>query len=158
LRDNFTRLGLEIETVAADALEWQSEPFDAVLLDAPCSSTGTIRRHPDIPWIKGEADLAALTSLQTRLLDRAVELTRPGGVLFYCVCSREPEEGEDLIAALLARDTRVSRKPIVPQDVAGAAEFISAAGDLRTLPTHWADSEPRWGGLDGFYGARLLRN
>jgi 16S rRNA (cytosine967-C5)-methyltransferase len=158
LRENFTRLGLAIETVAADALEWQSEPFDAVLLDAPCSSTGTIRRHPDVPWIKGEADLAALTSLQTRLLDRAVELTRPGGTLVYCVCSLEPEEGEDQIAALLARDTRVSRKPIAPADVAGVAEFISAAGDLRTLPTHWPDSEPRWGGLDGFYGSRLLRN
>ena len=74
------------------------EPFDAVLLDAPCSSTGTIRRHPDVPWLKSEADLSALTSLQQRLLDRAVELLKPGGTLVYCICSLEPEEGEDQIA------------------------------------------------------------
>ena len=99
------------ETVAADALEWQAGPFDAVLLDAPCSSTGTIRRHPDVPWLKTEADLARLTALQQRLLDRAVELLKPGGTLVYCVCSLEPEEGEQQIAALLARDPRVARKP-----------------------------------------------
>ena len=77
--ENFARLALTAETVAADVLEWQAGPFDAVLLDAPCSSTGTIRRHPDVPWLKSEADLAVLISLQQRLLDRAVELTKPGG-------------------------------------------------------------------------------
>ena len=110
LRENLARLCLEVETVAADALEWQAEPFDAVLLDAPCSSTGTIRRHPDVPWLKTEADLSALTSLQQRLLDRAVDMLKPGGTLVYCVCSLEPEEGEDQIAALLARDPRVDAK------------------------------------------------
>ena len=108
--ENLTRLSLQAETVAADVLEWQAEPFDAVLLDAPCSSTGTIRRHPDVPWLKSEADLGALTALQPRLLDRAVELVRPGGTLVYCVCSLEPEEAEQQIAALLERDKRVDAR------------------------------------------------
>jgi 16S rRNA (cytosine967-C5)-methyltransferase len=157
LRENLSRLSLNAEIVVHDALEWQAGPFDAVLLDAPCSSTGTIRRHPDVPWLKSEADLSALTSLQQRLLDRAVELLKPDGRLIYCVCSLEPEEGEDQISALLARDSRVARQPIAPQDVFNRAEFVTAAGDLRTLPLHLPDSDPRWGGLDGFYATRLTR-
>ena len=157
LRENLSRLSLNAEIVVHDALEWQAGPFDAVLLDAPCSSTGTIRRHPDVPWLKSEADLSALTSLQQRLLDRAVELLKPGGRLIYCVCSLEPEEGEDQIAALLARDSRVARQPIASQDMFNRAEFVTAAGDLRTLPLHLPDSDPRWGGLDGFYATRLTR-
>jgi 16S rRNA (cytosine967-C5)-methyltransferase len=157
LRENLTRLGLKAHTVAADALEWQAGPFDAVLLDAPCSSTGTIRRHPDIPWLKSEADLPALTSLQQRLLDRAVDMLKPDGMLVYCVCSLEPEEGEEQISALLARDPRVVRNPLTAQDVFGRSEFVTDHGDLRTLPLHLPDSDPRWGGLDGFYGARLTR-
>jgi 16S rRNA (cytosine967-C5)-methyltransferase len=157
LRENLTRLSLQAETVAADALEWQSDPFDGVLLDAPCSSTGTIRRHPDVPWLKTEADITALTSLQQRLLDRAVELLKPGANLVYCVCSLEPEEAENQIAALLERDTRVARQPISAQDVFGHAEFLTAEGDLRTLPTQLPDPDSRWGGLDGFYAARLMR-
>jgi 16S rRNA (cytosine967-C5)-methyltransferase len=157
LRDNLSRLSLTAEIVAADALEWRSPPFDAVLLDAPCSSTGTIRRHPDIPWIKSETDITTLASLQTRLLDRAVELTQPGGTLIYCVCSLEPEEGEQQIEALLLRDPRVKRNAIKAGEVAGHAEFINAAGDLRTLPAQLPDPDPHWSGLDGFYAARLSR-
>lgn len=157
LRENLARLSLDAETVAADALEWQGGPFDAVLLDAPCSSTGTIRRHPDVPWLKTEADLAALISLQRRLLDRAVELLKPGATLVYCVCSLEPEESEQQIAALLARDERVARLAVTAQDVCGRAEFVSADGDLRTLPPQLPDPDPHWGGLDGFYAARLTR-
>ena len=156
--ENLTRLSLQAETVAADVLEWKAEPFDAVLLDAPCSSTGTIRRHPDVPWLKSEADLTALTALQQKLLDRAVELLAPGGILVYCVCSMEPEEAERQVAALLTRDPRVTRKPVAPQEVCGHAEFLTADGDLRTLPLHLSDPDPRWGGLDGFYAARLTRN
>lgn len=163
LKENLTRLGLTAETVAADALEWRPEssnggPFDAVLLDAPCSSTGTIRRHPDVPWLKAEADLTVLTSLQQRLLDHAVTLLRPGAMLVYCVCSLEPEEGEAQIAALLARNPSVARKPITASDVFGQGEFVTADGDLRTLPLHLPDPDPHWGGLDGFFAARLTRN
>ncbi len=158
LRENFTRLALTVETIAADALEWRPETqFDAVLLDAPCTSTGTIRRHPDVPWLKSEADLTVLTSLQQRLLDRAVELTKVGGTLVYCVCSLEPEEGERQIAALLARDPRVTRSPITASEVFGHDEFLTAEGELRTLPQYLPDPDPHWGGLDGFYAARLTR-
>ncbi len=96
-----------------------------------------------------------LTALQQRLLDRAVELLKPGGTLVYCICSLEPEEGEDQIAALLARDPRVARAPMAAPEVCGRAEFLTADGDLRTLPPQLPDPDPRWGGLDGFYAARL---
>jgi 16S rRNA (cytosine967-C5)-methyltransferase len=157
MRENLARLSLTVETVAADALDWQGGPFDGVLLDAPCSATGTIRRHPDIPWLKNEADLPVLTSLQQRLIDRAVELTKPGGTFVYCVCSLEPEEGQNQIETLLARDSRVTRSPISAQEVFGHAEFITTDGDLRTLPQQLPDPDPRWAGLDGFYAARLTR-
>lgn len=155
LRSNLARLGLTAEVVAADILEWTGGPFDAVLLDAPCSATGTIRRHPDIPYLKQESDLAALAALQQRLLDRAVALLRPGGTLIYCSCSLEPEEGEMQIAGLLAREPRLRRRPIAPADVAGHAEFITPAGDLRTLPCHLPDVDSRMAGIDGFYAARI---
>ena len=155
LRENLARLQLPAEIVAADVAEWQGGPFDAVLLDAPCSSTGTIRRHPDIPWLKSEADLTALVALQRRLLDRAIALIKPGGTVIYCVCSLEPEEAEAQIDALLGREPRVARQPIAADEVFGSAEFITPAGDLRTLPMQLADPDPRWGGLDGFYAARL---
>jgi 16S rRNA (cytosine967-C5)-methyltransferase len=157
LRENLTRLSLQAETITADVLEWQGGPFDAVLLDAPCSSTGTIRRHPDVPWLKSESDLAVLMSLQQRLLDRAVDLLKPGALLVYCVCSLEPEEGVNQIAALLARNSGVARKPITAQEAFGHAELVTADGDLRTLPLHLSDPDPRWGGLDGFYAARLVK-
>ncbi len=161
LRENLLRLSLRADTVAADVLEWRPDPsvapFDAVLLDAPCSATGTIRRHPDVPWLKTETDLTALTSLQQRLLDRALELLKTGGALVYCVCSLEPEEGAEQIAALLARNAGVARRPIVPEELAGHGEFITADGDLRTLPLHLPDPDPHWGGLDGFFAARLVK-
>src|SRR5262249_7770907 len=157
VRENLARLSVSAETVAADALDWQGGLFDGVLLDAPCSATGTIRRHPDIPWLKNEADLPVLTSLQQRLIDRAVELMKPGGTFVYCVCSLEPEEGQNQIETLLARDPRVMRSPISAQEVFGHAEFITTDGDLRTLPQQLPDPDPRWAGLDGFYAARLTR-
>jgi 16S rRNA (cytosine967-C5)-methyltransferase len=157
LRENLARLSLAAETIEADALEWQAEPFDAVLVDAPCSSTGTIRRHPDIPWLKREADVAAMASLQARLLDRGVALTRPGGILVYCTCSLEPEECEMQVSALLERTPGLVRRPLAAAEVGGQAEFVTEAGDLRTLPCHWSDPDPRMAGLDGFYAARLER-
>jgi 16S rRNA (cytosine967-C5)-methyltransferase len=155
LRENLTRLSLRAELVCADVAEWRAQPFDAVLLDAPCSSTGTIRRHPDVPWLKRAADIDALAALQGRLIERAVALTEPGGTLIYCTCSLEPEENENLIAALLARDDSVRRVPITAAEVCGRDEFISNVGDLRTLPCHLSDADSRWSGVDGFYAARL---
>ena len=157
LRENLLRLKLDADVVTADAAQWQGGPFDAVLIDAPCSSTGTIRRHPDIPWLKHEGDLKALTGLQARLLDRAAELVRPGGLLVYCTCSLEPEEGEDAIAALLGRNPALRRRPIVSGEVGGPTELISPDGDLRTLPCHLPDPDPRMSGLDGFFAARIER-
>jgi 16S rRNA (cytosine967-C5)-methyltransferase len=157
LRENLRRVGLSAETVVADVATWEAGPFDAVLLDAPCSASGTIRRHPDIPWRKSEADIANLSALQSRLLDHAIGLTRPSGTLVFCTCSLEPEEGEDVIAAALDRDRRIRRMPLDPAEIGGLAEFVTPQGDLRTLPCHWPDPEPRMGGLDGFYAARLER-
>jgi 16S rRNA (cytosine967-C5)-methyltransferase len=157
LRENLARLRLEAVLVNADATEWSAGPFDAVMLDGPCSSTGTIRRHPDIPWLKQEADLAGLVALQRRLLDRAVTLLKPGGTLIYCTCSLEPEEGLGQIEDLLGREPRLRRRPIAPSEIAGAGEFVTPAGDLRTLPLHWRAAEPRMAGLDGFFAARLQR-
>jgi 16S rRNA (cytosine967-C5)-methyltransferase len=148
-------LSLEAELVCTDVEEWTAEPFDAVLLDAPCSSTGTIRRHPDVPWLKQPSDLAALAALQRRLIARAATLTRPGGVLVYCTCSLEPEEGQQAIDEFLAREAGWRRVPIAPSELTGRAEFITRDGDLRTLPCHFPDSDQRFAGIDGFYAARL---
>jgi 16S rRNA (cytosine967-C5)-methyltransferase len=157
LRQNLARLGLTAETVAVDAAEWQSGPFDAVLLDAPCSSTGTIRRHPDIPWLKREADIAALAALQRKLLACAVELTKPGGTLIYCTCSLEPEEAEGVVEEALGRDSRLRRQRVDPADIGGLDALVTEAGDLRTLPHHLPDSNPQLSGIDGFFAARLSR-
>jgi 16S rRNA (cytosine967-C5)-methyltransferase len=162
LRDNLARLALNAEAVVADAAEWQGgnnkEGFDGILVDAPCTSTGTIRRHPDIGWLRQEADIAALTALQKRLLQRAATLLKSGGTLVYCTCSLEPEEGEQAVAAFLAAESSMRRVPIDAGEVAGLAEIITADGDLRTLPCHLPRDEPRLGGLDGFYAARLVKS
>ncbi|MEW6454293.1 MAG: RsmB/NOP family class I SAM-dependent RNA methyltransferase [Pseudomonadota bacterium] len=157
LRENLARLKLDAETVTTDAAQWQHEPFDAVLVDAPCSSTGTIRRHPDIPWLKSETDIAKLSALQSRLLDRAAMLTKPGGTLVYCTCSLEPEEGERAIAALLERNPGLKRSPITPAEVGGLSEIVTPDGAIRSLPCHLPDPEPQMSGLDGFYAARIIR-
>ena len=157
LRENLARLKLNVEIAAADALEWRGGPFDAVLLDAPCSSTGTIRRHPDVPWLKAEADVGVLTGLQAKLLDRSAGLLKPGGTLIYCVCSLEPEEGEAQIESLIARNPALERRLITADEVFGHRELVTPTGDLRTLPLHLPDPDARWGGLDGFFAARLVR-
>ena len=162
LRDNLVRLQLEAECVVADAAEWEGaksgEGFDGILIDAPCASTGTIRRHPDVAWLRTEADITALTALQKRLLQKAVSLLKPGGTLVYCTCSLEPEEGEQQIAALLAAEAGVRRARIEASEVAGLAEILGPEGDLRTLPCHLPHADPRLGGLDGFYAARLVKS
>jgi 16S rRNA (cytosine967-C5)-methyltransferase len=157
LRGNLARLHLSAETVAADVMQWRAGPFDAVLLDAPCSSTGTIRRHPDIPWLKRETDIATLAALQRRLVARAVELVRPGGLLVYCTCSLEPEEGIEVVRDLLDHAPDWRRQPVSAEEIPGRGEWLTPDGDLRTLPCHLDDPDSRWAGLDGFYAARLRR-
>jgi 16S rRNA (cytosine967-C5)-methyltransferase len=157
LRENLARLGLTAEVVTADATQWQAGPFDCVLIDAPCSSTGTIRRHPDIAWLKREGDLAGLVDLQRRLLMQAVNLVRPGGTIVFCTCSLEPEEGERLVADVLTEEPRLRRRPIAAGEVAGLDGLLTAEGELRSLPSHWPDPDSRMAGLDGFYAARLER-
>ena len=157
LQDNLSRLSLAAEFVCADAAEWTAAPFDAVLIDAPCSSTGTIRRHPDVPWLKHPADIEKLAALQRRLIAHAVTLTKPGGTLVYCTCSLEPEEAEDIVSGLFAATPDLRRMPIASFEIFGRDEFITGAGDLRTLPCHFPDSDSRLAGIDGFYAARLVK-
>jgi len=159
LDGNLRRLGLTAEAVHADASLWlPEERFDAILLDAPCSSTGTIRRHPDIPYLKSEADIAELTGLQSRLLQNAVTLLKPGGTLVYSTCSLEPEEGEAQVAALAARDAGMSIDLIHPDEPFGDTEWAEASGILRTFPFQLSLESPEWSGLDGFFAARLRRS
>jgi 16S rRNA (cytosine967-C5)-methyltransferase len=142
----------------ADAAAWQPEErFDAVLLDAPCSSTGTIRRHPDIPYLKSPKDIEALAALQTRLLDNAASLLKPGGRLVYSTCSLEPEEGEAQVAALLVRNEALRLDAIAPDELYGQAEWIEPSGCLRTFPYELRLDGPDWSGMDGFFAARLVR-
>ena len=161
LSANLERLGLEAETVVADGSRWRPDaPADLVLLDAPCSGTGTLRRHPDIARLKGPGDVASLAAAQDRLLRAAIEICAPGGLIVYAVCSLQPEEGPHRIAALLRDGQPARRRPVTPAllDLGPAAPinpdaFITPEGDLRTLPSHLASL----GGMDGFYACCLQR-
>ena len=157
LAANMSRLGLDVDVSIGDVLNFDGGPFDAVLLDAPCSATGTIRRHPDVAWTKRASDISTLAANQSKMLDRAIGLLRSGGRLIYCTCSMELEEGENQIAALLRRNPDVMRRPIVAAEVPGLEACLTDSGDLRTLPTHLWTDEPRLSGLDGFFVARLER-
>ena len=153
-QQNLERLKLAAEIVEADAAAWQPvEKFDAVLLDAPCTATGTLRRHPDGLRLKGPGDVAALADQQAALLRAALDMLKPGGTLVYCVCSLEPQEGEAQVERLLAADPGLRRAPITPAELGGLAELVTPAGDLRTLPCHLADR----GGMDAFFAARLVK-
>lgn len=156
LKANLDRLGLSAEVVTADVATFEAEPFDGVLLDAPCSATGTIRRHPDVAWAKQPEDVAKLAALQARLLDQAARLTKPGGRLIYCTCSLERTEGEAQIEEFLARNDGFARDPIKPEEIGGQAEALTALGELRTLPHQLAGETPRLSGWAGFYACRLI--
>lgn len=150
---NLARVKLRGEIVTADARDFRpASPARFVLLDAPCTATGTIRRHPDIPWIKSASDVAICETLQRDLLDAAAEMTAPDGLLVYAACSLEPEEGVEQVASFLRRRTDFKRIPIAAVEVFDGA-FVSPDGDLRTLPCFWVQH----GGMDGFYAARLKR-
>ena len=164
LAANLDRLGLSAELVEADIATWNpARQFDAVLLDAPCTATGTIRRHPDIIHLKRESDVARLATIQASLLENAVNLVRPGGCLVYCTCSLEPEEGEQQMSAFLASHPEFEVMPIEPGLAGIEASWITPEGYLRTLPpftpTIVAEGDgvsvPK--GMDGFFAARLRR-
>jgi 16S rRNA (cytosine967-C5)-methyltransferase len=158
LRENLARLGLEAETIKYDASKYQPDrPFDAVLVDAPCSSTGTIRRHPDIAWVKSDSDIVRLAEVQGRLLLHAIDLASPGGTIVFSNCSLDPREGEYLVETLLRENTQVEIDPVRKGEFSGLDEFITPAGTIRTTPADWPRETPRLSGLDGFFSARLRR-
>ncbi|PZQ97792.1 MAG: 16S rRNA methyltransferase [Cereibacter sphaeroides] len=153
LIENLTRCGLKAQVVTADALEWQpAELFDAVLLDAPCSATGTVRRHPDLPFAKDGSEISNLIDLQSRLIDRALGFLKPGGRLVFCTCSLLPDEGEVQLASALSRHPGLK---LEEPALAGVPEdWRAVGGGLRTRPDYW----PERGGIDGFFMARLRRS
>lgn len=152
IQENLSRIKLSAEIAIADARDFDTKaPF--VLIDAPCTATGTIRRHPDLPWIKGAADVTVSAGVAYEILERGAALVEPGGTLVFAVCSLEREEGEEQIAVFLSQHPEFSRTPITADEVFGHEEWITPDGDLRTLPCHLSDK----GGMDGFYAARLKR-
>lgn len=152
LQANLARTGLQARVVTADALVWEADQkFDAVLLDAPCSATGTIRRHPDLPFAKAGADLGGLFDLQAALIDRALGFLKPGGRLVYCTCSLLPREGETQVGQALDRHPGLRVRPLDPLPNGLLADWQTAEGGLRLRPDYWADL----GGMDGFYMAVL---
>lgn len=154
--ENLERLGLKAEIRALDVLAMEeTEAFDAILLDAPCSATGTLRRHPDVAWTKTRADVAKLAALQTRLLDKAAEMLRPGGRMVYCTCSLEPEEGERQAGAFLARRPEMERVPVRAEEIGGLSACLTAEGDFRSLPHLGGEAMAE--GLDGFFAARFRK-
>jgi len=151
LGDNLARLHLQADVVAADAATWSpGRTFDVVVVDAPCSATGTIRRHPDILRLKRVEDIARMAELQGTLLRNSAGLVAPGGVLVYATCSLEPEEGERQVAAFLDQGSQFKRETIDPAPFGADPAWFTPQGELRTLPFHLA-------GMDGFYAARLRR-
>ena len=154
LRSNLERLGLAAEVVVGDAARFKpTRPADFILLDAPCTSTGTLRRHPDIAWLKSDEDVSRTTEVQDRLLAHAATLLAPGGRLVYAVCALQPEEGSQRIEALLQHDRSLARERVGADEVPGLESAVTPAGDVMTLPSMWPDL----GHLDGFFIARLRK-
>jgi 16S rRNA (cytosine967-C5)-methyltransferase len=153
LRANCARMGMVVDVVTADALTWRPKRrFEAILLDAPCSATGTIRRHPEIPHLRRPGDIAGCAATQDRLLDAAHAMLAPGGTLIYAVCSLQDEEGFGRVAAACAR-LALQRLPLTAEDIPWLPEAVTPMGDLRTHPGMWAER----GGMDGFFAARLTK-
>lgn len=158
LSENLARLQLDAEIVEADATAWDpGRQFDAVLLDAPCSATGTIRRHPDILRLKRKDDTSERVALQRRLIANAARLVKPGGILVYGTCSLEPEEGAKIVDRFLASAEDMERVPLTPGEGGIDGAWLTAEGDLRTLPCHLPNQDPALAGLDGFFAARLRK-
>ncbi|MEP3304639.1 MAG: transcription antitermination factor NusB [Roseibium sp.] len=156
--ENLARLKLSAEVVTSDIREWEPEaPFDAILLDAPCSATGTIRRHPDVPWLKQLYDVETLSKIQGELLRRVIGWLKPGGVLVYCTCSLEKAEGEDQIAGVLAERDGIELIPVTADEIGGLTASVTEEGYLRTLPCQPVTKTGDETGLDGFFAARIKR-
>ena len=154
VRENLTRLKLEAELIQSDLRDWRpDEPAPFVLLDAPCSATGTIRRHPELPWIKNASDVTLCAATAQDLLDSAADMVAPGGLLVFAVCSLEPEECHEQIESFLSGRAEFSRVPIDANEIFGLRDAITPQGDLRTWPFHLGDK----GGMDGFYAARFRK-
>jgi len=154
LKENLARLNLEAETIVADATSFApGRTWERVLLDAPCTATGTARRHPDVLHLKSPADRDKLGLLQAKLLAHAATLVAPGGLLVYCTCSLEPEEGAERVEAFLTAHPGFHRAPVAAAETGGLDEVLTAKGDIRSLPCHMGAR----GGMDGFYAARLVR-
>ncbi len=157
LRQNLERLQLEATIVTSDLLEWKPDrQFDAILLDAPCTATGTIRRHPDLPYLKKPSNITPLVELQKSMLDKAIDLLKPGGKLVYATCSLEPSEGTDHIDRLLSQRDDILLSEIEPEEVYGRPDWL-VKGRLRTLPFYLQLSDPDLSGMDGFFAARLTK-
>jgi len=152
IRENLARTKLSAEIIESDVHDVKATA-PLVLLDAPCTATGTIRRHPDLPWIKGAADATVSAAAAYEILESAAAMVEPGGLLVFAVCSLEREESEEQIAAFLAAHPEFARAPVSADELFGHSEWITPDGDLRTLPCHLSDK----GGMDGFYAARLKR-
>lgn len=158
LRQNLDRLGMNAEVIQSDLFDYTpAEPFDAMLLDAPCSSTGTVRRHPDVPWTKTPGDIDKLADLQRRLLEKAVTLVKPAGRIVFSNCSLDPLEGEDLHRIFLSEAKDLVDDPIRPDEIPGIASFVTPQGTLRTTPAGFDLGNPALSGLDGFFAARLRK-
>ena len=154
--ENLARTKLEASCIAIDALAFEPDQlFDVILLDAPCSATGTIRRHPDMPYVRGNDEVKQLLTLQRKLLRKAATLLKPGGTLVYAVCSLLADEGPKQISAFLGEHNNFSRNPVVSGESQIPAAFISKAGDLRTLP-HYTLGDIS--GMDGFFAARMIKD
>lgn len=153
LAENMKRLQLDgqVKTEIADASVWRPrDKADYILLDAPCSATGTIRRNPDVPWLKNTNDVNTLADLQSRLLDNALGMMNPGGILIYCTCSLQKDEGEHQIDRVVSQGL-ATRLPILSNEVGGFSDILTPQGDVRIFPSHLG----QFGGMDGFYIARL---
>ncbi|HEU0162147.1 MAG TPA: transcription antitermination factor NusB [Rhizomicrobium sp.] len=153
IADNLARTGLSAQIVTGDARD-QTLRAPFVLVDAPCTATGTIRRHPDLPWIKGAADVTVSAAAAYDILESGAGMVEPGGMLVFAVCSLEREEGEEQVALFLERNPDFMRAPLTAEDVFGHGEWITPDGDLRTLPCHLSGK----GGMDGFFAARLRKS
>ena len=152
--ENLARTGLSAEIIVADALEWQPDAsFDAILLDAPCSATGTLRRHPDLPFAKDGSEFPALFELQRQLIDRAWGWVKPGGRMVYCTCSLLIDEGEEQLRDARARHPEMQVDRTAPVRPGIEPAWIDADGGLRLRPDYWAEI----GGIDGFYIAVLKK-